>query len=200
MLYFNYSFKLMKFLTSVRLIDNDHTKMHLKSRGDYHWVTKPSFTCSRSAMETWEMCQICWKLAIKTQERRFIDTVIVSLLLTLNKFSSLFWWFHCWLLAGKCQLGMRSCLYLIQLRPIILLYGNYSNHTHRKSFDWFFYVTTKFIFKNLKFSQNNWYITNPSRTNRKPIWLLPTIKSCEIFRKTCLKNAGSTEVYPESNI
>ena len=28
------SFKLMKLLTSVRLIDNDHTKMHLKSRGN----------------------------------------------------------------------------------------------------------------------------------------------------------------------
>ena len=33
------------------------------------------------------------------------DVVLVLLLLTLNRFHTLFWCFHCWLWTNKCRLG-----------------------------------------------------------------------------------------------
>ena len=46
------------------------------------------------------MCEICSKLTIKTPERRH-DVFLVSLLLTFNKFHTLFLCFHCWLWTRK---------------------------------------------------------------------------------------------------
>ena len=50
------------------------------------------------------MCEICSKLTIQTSNTS-IDIVLESLLLTLNKFHTLFWCFHCWLWISKCWLG-----------------------------------------------------------------------------------------------
>ena len=36
------------------------------------------------------------------------DVVLVYLLLTLNKFHTLFWCFHCWLWTSKCLLGKQA--------------------------------------------------------------------------------------------
>ena len=68
------------------------------------------------------MCEICSKLAIKTSERRQCvehvqskhkrhqndanGVVLVSLMLTLNIFRTLFWCFYCQLWVGKCRLGL----------------------------------------------------------------------------------------------
>ena len=52
-------------------------------------ITKQTFTCSKSPMET--ICEICLKLLTKTP-----DVILVSLFLTLNRYHSLFWCFHCW--------------------------------------------------------------------------------------------------------
>ena len=48
-------------------------------------------------------CKICSKLTIKTQEWRQWG-LVVSLLLTLNRFFTLFWLFHYWLWTSKCWL------------------------------------------------------------------------------------------------
>ena len=45
-------------------------------------------------------CKICLKLTTKMQED-VIDVILVSLLLTLNKFHILFRCFHCWLWTSK---------------------------------------------------------------------------------------------------
>ena len=50
------------------------------------------------------MCKICSKLTIKKQNN-FINVVLVSSLLTLNRFQTLFWWFQCWLWTSKHRLG-----------------------------------------------------------------------------------------------
>ena len=47
------------------------------------------------------MPKICSKLAINRRQ----CIVLVSLLLTLNRFHVLFWYFHCWLWTSKCRLG-----------------------------------------------------------------------------------------------
>ena len=52
---------------------------------------------------TWTMYEICSKLTIKIPERCWW-----SLLLTLNRFHTLLWYFYCWLWASKCQLGVGS--------------------------------------------------------------------------------------------
>ena len=49
-----------------------------------------AFTCSKS---TQERCEICSKLTIKAPEQN--DVILVSLLLTLNRFHKLFWCLHC---------------------------------------------------------------------------------------------------------
>ena len=54
----------------------------------------PTFTCSKLAMETPKKCV----------EFVNIDVFLVSLLLTLNRFYSVFCCFHCWLWISKCGL------------------------------------------------------------------------------------------------
>ena len=53
---------------------------------------------------TTKMCEFCSKLTIKTPEWRYW-MVLVSLLLTLNRFHILFWCIHCWLWTSKCWGG-----------------------------------------------------------------------------------------------
>ena len=48
-------------------------------------------------------CEICSKVTKKTPEQRHV--VLLSSLLNLNKFHTLFQCFYCWLWAGTCLLG-----------------------------------------------------------------------------------------------
>ena len=52
-------------------------------------IHQPAFTCSNWVMETPENCG---------------KSILVSLLLILNRFHTLFWYFHCWLWTNKCRL------------------------------------------------------------------------------------------------
>ena len=45
------------------------------------------------------------KLTIKTLERHQHKVAQVPLLITLNRFHTVFWCFHCWLWTRKCRLG-----------------------------------------------------------------------------------------------
>ena len=57
-------------------------------------------------MECTQLAFSCSKLAVETPEHWEISGIIlVSLLLTLSRFHTLFWCFHCWLWTNKCQLG-----------------------------------------------------------------------------------------------
>ena len=85
-------------------------------------LTQPTFTCSKSTTETTKQCVKSVqnsKLTIKTQERR-PWRALVSLLLTLNRFHTLFWCFHCWLWASKCCPGRTlsniHCVKSVQIR------------------------------------------------------------------------------------
>ena len=50
------------------------------------------------------VCEIYTKLTIRLQNE-VIDIVLVFLLLTLNRFHTLLWYFHYWLWPNKCWLG-----------------------------------------------------------------------------------------------
>ena len=52
----------------------------------------------------WKMCSTCSELTIR-QQNDVTDVVQVSLLLTLNRFYTLLWCFHCCLWRSKYQLG-----------------------------------------------------------------------------------------------
>ena len=52
-------------------------------------IHQPAFTCSNWVMETPKNCG---------------KSILVSLLLILNRFHTLFWYFHCWLWTNKCRL------------------------------------------------------------------------------------------------
>ena len=67
-------------------------------------LTKPAFTCSKLTIETIEQCEIYAKLTIKTPERRQWRRCGV-LLLTLNRFHTMFWCFHCLLWTYRCRQG-----------------------------------------------------------------------------------------------
>ena len=57
-------------------------------------------------MECTQLAFSCSKLAVETPEHWEISGIILaSLLLTLSRFHTLFWCFHCWLWTNKCQLG-----------------------------------------------------------------------------------------------
>ena len=56
--------------------------------------TQPAFSCSNQ-LKHHKMCEICSKLKLKTPKRRQ-DVILVSLLINVNRFCTLFWCFH-WL-------------------------------------------------------------------------------------------------------
>ena len=49
-------------------------------------------------------CEICSKLTIINHQNDVNDVILLSLLLTLNKFDTLFCCFHCWLRTSKYRL------------------------------------------------------------------------------------------------
>ena len=74
--------------------------------------------------KTRTMSGICSKVSRKTQEQR-PDKVLVSLLLTLNGFYALIWYFHCWIWTSKCRLCVEflKILYL-SVSIFIIIFDN----------------------------------------------------------------------------
>ena len=69
-------------------------------------TTQSTFTCSKSAMETTKQCL---KSVLRQQWKHQNNVnvfVLVPLLLTLNRFQTLSWCFHCLLRLSNCQLGI----------------------------------------------------------------------------------------------
>ena len=62
-----------------------------------------AFTCSNSGKKIPETCQLYSKLTTKTPEQ-----CLVLLLLTLNIFHSLFYYYYSWIWTNKCQLGLKN--------------------------------------------------------------------------------------------
>ena len=60
------------------------------------------------------MYDICYQLTKTPDWRR--DVILVSLLLTMNRFHTLPWCFHCWLWASKFQLGMFQLMFLCKTK------------------------------------------------------------------------------------
>ena len=55
---------------------------------------------------TWTMCEICSQLTTKIPD--VVDVVLMSLLLTLNRFDTLSWCSNCWRWTSKCRLRQHS--------------------------------------------------------------------------------------------
>ena len=64
-------------------------------------VNKPAFTCSKSTMKTQETFVKPIQSWQKRHQNHAIDVRLLSLLLTLNRFQTFFWCFHCWLWTSK---------------------------------------------------------------------------------------------------
>ena len=86
-------------------VNNNDKKKKKKSDKDISASIQPAFSGSKSTMETPGQCVKCSKLTTKASKQHH-DVVLVSLLLTLNRFHTLFWCFHCWLQTSKYQLGL----------------------------------------------------------------------------------------------
>ena len=101
------------FLLVLQVLSLRHTKQTSKNVADttfkHSFVAlekhkKPVFTCSVSTMETPEQC-VKPVNSQRYRHQNVIDVVLVSLLLTLNKFHRFFWCFHCWIWTSKSRLG-----------------------------------------------------------------------------------------------
>ena len=69
--------------------------------------TQLTYTCSKLSFEAPEyIVRILLKVNNKNTRICHWDVFLVSLLLTLNKFHTLFWCFHGWFWTGKYQLGI----------------------------------------------------------------------------------------------
>ena len=64
---------------------------------------QPLFTCSNSI----ELTSAMYKVNNKDTRTTSFDAFLVSFMLTLNKFYTLFYCFYCWLWACKCPMGRR---------------------------------------------------------------------------------------------
>ena len=63
--------------------------------------TQLTFTCSKWTTETLEKGDKCAQSS-QWKHQNNIHVIMMSLLLTLNRFPTLFWCFHCWLWTKKC--------------------------------------------------------------------------------------------------
>ena len=73
-------------------------------------IAQAAFTCSKLTMETLEQCVKSlqsWQLRHQNDVKE-VDVVLVSLVLTLNRFHPVFWVFHCWLWTIKYGLSWRQ--------------------------------------------------------------------------------------------
>ena len=69
------------------------------------FTARPATTCSRSTMDTLEQCVKSIQSQQYKHQSDVAEVLLVSLLLTLNKFHTLFWCFLFWLWTSKCRLG-----------------------------------------------------------------------------------------------
>ena len=76
---------------------------------------------NRNSRTMWE---ICLNLTININ-----DVVLVSSMLTLNRFHTLFWCFHCWLWISKCQLGQ-----FCSVKALTIYDDCDTSHTTNKNF------------------------------------------------------------------
>ena len=67
--------------------------------------TKQTITCSKSTIETVKQVVKYVQRKQKRHQNNVDDVVLVSSLLNLNVFHTLFQFFYCWLWAGNCLLG-----------------------------------------------------------------------------------------------
>ena len=63
-----------------------------------------AFTCSKLTKETPEQYMKSIQSLQQMHQKDVSDIVLTSLLLTLNRFYTLFWCSHCWLCTSKCWL------------------------------------------------------------------------------------------------
>ena len=65
-----------------------------------------AFTCSKTIMETLEQCVKYVQSYWKGHQSEVLDVALLSLLLTLTKIYTLFWFINCWLWAREFKLGL----------------------------------------------------------------------------------------------
>ena len=87
--------KLYKWYQTLQRTAYEITKMYLMAAEKRYYVVFILFLLSWRLLvqSQQERCEICSKLTIKTPEQN--DVILVSLLLTLNRFHKLFWCLHC---------------------------------------------------------------------------------------------------------
>ena len=75
------------------------------------WCDEPSrhLLVPSNNRNTRTMCEICSELTIK------IPDDVTSLLLILNRFHTLFWWFCCWLWTSPCRLRNKKLFLILGL-------------------------------------------------------------------------------------
>ena len=69
------------------------------------FTARTATTCSRSTMDTLEHCVKSIQSQQYKHQSDVAEVLLVSLLLTLNKFHTLFWCFLCWLWTSNCRLS-----------------------------------------------------------------------------------------------
>ena len=99
------SWEKLSLVLSLKWIEMIFNIMIMKNKLITQWV----FTCANS---TWRHRSNVWNLNKVNNKGTRTTSMTLPLtklkLLTLNRFHTLFWCFHCWLWTSKCPLG-RSC-------------------------------------------------------------------------------------------
>ena len=67
--------------------------------------SQPAFSCSQSTMETPKRYLYTVQSEQQGHQNDINDVVLVSLLLTFDRFHTLFWCFGCWIWTSNCRLG-----------------------------------------------------------------------------------------------
>ena len=113
-----------------RIAPDDFSLCLLNTKLFYHGLTQ--LTCSKLTMKTAKKVWNLLRLTIKTSERLHWCRSGVFIVLTLNRFHTLFWclhkvvmasllltwfcYFHCWIWTSKCRLGsLRNQFFLTNL-------------------------------------------------------------------------------------
>ena len=79
-------------------------------------INQQTFTCSNLTRETLGQSVKYVQSWQQKHQKEVTDVVLVSLFLTLNRFHTLLWCYHCWLWTNKCQLGILLSLIKVKLK------------------------------------------------------------------------------------
>ena len=128
---------------------------------------------NRNSRTMWE---ICLNLTININ-----DVVLVSSVLTLNRFHTLFWCFHCWLWISKCQLGQ-----FCSVKALAIYDDCDTSHTTNKNFiikmnftwssGWYLWETSRLLTSTNKEKLEEEKSQNISKFNLNQDWSLSLIK------------------------